>query len=848
MSADRHNPPQGTGDRLLGRRIGPYVLRRVIAAGGMGTVYEATQANPPRTVALKMMREGLLSPSARRRFEYEARILARLQHPGIAQVIDAGTFQESEDSEDGTSAESRGSEAQKPYIVMEYVPEALPITDHATSKNLDIRARLELFLQVCEAVHYAHRRGIIHRDLKPSNILVDGSGRVAVIDFGVARLTEGEQALTTRHTEIRQILGTLQYMSPEQCGADLFDIDIRSDVYSLGVVLYELLSGQLPYDVRSGALLEALRFVQEAEPRRPSSLRAELRGDLETLLLAALEKDRALRYQSASDLQADIRRYLSGDLLAARPASPLRRALRLARRHPQASIVLAMAALATTGFLGYQLLWFYPQVQAQHVRALEATKASIEAREEASAQAALAARRLEQVGRLSDSKTLADLRDAAEGLWPAYPERIPEFTAWLREAEELAGRLPLHRRTLEELREEAPVAASGPPEEPRSEQAAVRWETELLTKLVADLEAFAAEPSGLIHEVRGRLTFAERIAARSLEEHRAAWRLAVHSIADRNVCPQYQGLQIEPQCGLVPIGPDPQSGFWEFCLLQTGTLPDRDATGHIHLTDETGMILVLLPGGSFQMGCERPSAERPEGAPNVDPGARRIEGPIHAVTLKPFFISKYEMTQGQWKRTTGENPSYNNDSFGLEDVTPLHPVEHISWHDCVRVLPRLKLRLPTEAEWEYAARGGTTTVYWTGNDRRSTVGSGNFLDNRGAMRWVYSLNHDTWLDDGWIAHAPVGSFRANPFGLYDVQGNVYEWCRDSVGDYDITYRDGTAYESFEPTGKIIRSASYFQSSQYVRTGGRPASSPELRSGREGVRPAADLEGWDYGTP
>jgi tetratricopeptide (TPR) repeat protein len=300
-------------------RIGHYHIKRVIASGGMGTVYEATQENPRRVVALKVMKHGIASRSALRRFEYESQILARLHHPGIAQVFEAGTH------DDGTGP--------VPYFVMEYIPNAMPITDFAMDKKLNARARLELFARVCEAVHHGHQKSVIHRDLKPGNILVDSRGQVKIIDFGVARSTDSDLALTTLQTSVGQLIGTLQYMSPEQCQADPHDLDIRSDTYALGVVLYELLSGRLPYDLTGVPIAEASRLVREQNPTRPSTINRSLRGDVETILSKALEKERDRRYQSALEIAQDIRRYLGGEAILARPPSLLYQLRILTRRH-----------------------------------------------------------------------------------------------------------------------------------------------------------------------------------------------------------------------------------------------------------------------------------------------------------------------------------------------------------------------------------------------------------------------------------------------------------------------------------------------------------------------------------
>jgi len=325
-------------ESLAGQRIGSTVLVRLLARGGMGAVYEAVQDSPRRPVAVKIVRGGFDSPRLVRRFEYEAEILAHLRHPHIAQVHEVG-------------AHRLPTAERIPYFVMELVPEARALTLYAVDEDLDVRQRLELFRAVCETIHFGHQRGVIHRDIKPGNILVDANGTPKVIDFGIARATDADLAVTTIRTRVGQIVGTLQYMSPEQCAADSAALDLRSDVYSLGVVLYELLCGRLPYSFDTTAVHEAVRVVQDAPPRRPSAVTSAVRGDLETIVLKALEKDPARRYASAAELADDIRRYLDDEPIAARRPTFLHQVRLFARRRRAlfvASIAILVSLVAAT--------------------------------------------------------------------------------------------------------------------------------------------------------------------------------------------------------------------------------------------------------------------------------------------------------------------------------------------------------------------------------------------------------------------------------------------------------------------------------------------------------------------
>ncbi len=310
--------PDGEGGARPGARFGRYTIIGRIAQGGMGSVYEATQDRPRRTVALKVIRADVTSPALIRRFNHEVEALGRLHHRGIAQVFDAGT--------------AETADGAVPYFAMELI-HGSTVTEYAARRHLDFRERLELLWRVCDAVHHAHDKGVIHRDLKPSNILVDETGEPKILDFGVARVTNSDLEATTLLTGIGQLVGTLPYMSPEQVKADPDSLDRRSDVYALGVLAYELLTGVMPYDVRDKPVAEIARIILEDDPVRLSVHDEGLAGDVETIVQKALEKEMSRRYSTAADLAADIRRHLNDQPIKARTRTSFDQLVRFARRN-----------------------------------------------------------------------------------------------------------------------------------------------------------------------------------------------------------------------------------------------------------------------------------------------------------------------------------------------------------------------------------------------------------------------------------------------------------------------------------------------------------------------------------
>lgn len=313
-------------------RIGRYRVLSRLGAGGMGVVYLAEQDNPRRQVALKVIASGQASRQALRRFEHEAQILGRLHHPGIAQVYEAGVH----DSGDGA----------QPYFAMELV-RGQPLLQYCAQSQADRRVRLELFIAICDAVQHAHQQGVIHRDLKPANILVEETGTTAgdgpdpashgaqpkILDFGVARMIDSGVQSTTMHTAADQLIGTVAYMSPEQMSGATEQIDTRSDVFALGVILFEMLSGRLPHDVSGKSIPELIRTLSEHEPAALSSIDRSYRGDLDTIAGKAMEREPARRYESAGALAADVRRFLDDQPIRARPPNTIYQMRKFARRN-----------------------------------------------------------------------------------------------------------------------------------------------------------------------------------------------------------------------------------------------------------------------------------------------------------------------------------------------------------------------------------------------------------------------------------------------------------------------------------------------------------------------------------
>jgi len=433
-----------------GTVIGPYKLRQQIGEGGMGAVYMAEQSQPvQRKVALKLIKSGMDSRHVIARFEAERQALTLMDHPNIAKVLDAGT-----------------TESGRPYFVMELI-KGVPITNYCDERRLTPKQRLELFILVCQAVQHAHQKGIIHRDLKPSNVLIalyDDKPVPKVIDFGIAKATGQKLTDRTMFTEFGQVVGTLEYMSPEQAGLNQLDIDTRSDIYSLGVLLYELLTSSTPLEkkrLRDGAMLEMLRLIREEEPPKPSTrlstidempsvaanrslepkkLSGLVRGELDWIAMKCLEKDRNRRYETANGLASDVQRYLADEPVLACPPSAGYRLRKFTRRNKTVLTAGTLVFMALVlGIVGST----WQAIEATVARDAE-SKARKEERE--THDALDAAREEKEQQRRGANRELSDalvevagLREKSRTAPVGETEPWNQFRAALRRAEGLAG-------------------------------------------------------------------------------------------------------------------------------------------------------------------------------------------------------------------------------------------------------------------------------------------------------------------------------------------------------------------------------------------------------------------------
>jgi len=886
LRAQRQGTPaneSAAGVGALPERVGPYRILSILGAGGMGTVYLAEQEEPvARRVALKVIKLGMDTRTVLARFAAERQALALMDHTSIAKVFDAGITTEG-----------------RPYFVMEYV-QGVPITRYCDDHCLSIDERLAVFRQVCSGVQHAHHKGVIHRDLTPNNVLVtvqDGRPLAKIIDFGLARAVDHRATQRTLFTERGVILGTPEYMSPEQAGLDALDIDVRTDVYTLGVLLYELLTGSLPFasaTLRAAGYDRMCAIIQAQEPEKPSAkvtkhargseqlaqlrgtaadrLLRRLRGDLDWVVMKCLEKDRNRRYATVSELAADVQRHLDNEPVVARAPSMSYRLVKFVRRYRLPLAVAVTVAFALFSALAVSVhFWLDADAQAREARRQEGIAS--QKTQEATANATVALARKREFDQLASVVQLRRLLETRARLHPPWPEQLDALRSWTADARSLLATRPAIEATVAALRERrettsssaaAGVAAGDQRQEAADDAGAAagseRFLLETLEQLLTDLAELVTE----LPEIEKRSSWAEKIAAMT-ERHPnagATWAEARAAIAraDGVVASFWYGehpIDLKPQMGLVPIGMNPATRLWEFYELRSAwdgvsdpaTIPvprhvdDGDRHGHIPVGDSTGIVFVLVPGGTFTFGAQNQAPR----AANYDPQAL----PFHVtqvVTLSPFFLARHELTQGQWRRLTGEVPSNYGAGKTISGqlITWANPVERVDWHACDRCLSRHGLMLPTEVQWEYAGRAGASTPWWTGADRQTLVGAANLADQTAKDGGAFWEAIDDWpeLRDGFVVHAPVDALRANAFGLHHVHGNVFEWCADWFGPSTVPVREGDGLrlvEEGKSSFRTWRGGSCFDTAAKARFGDRNGNDPSSRLREAGLRAARRLD-------
>ncbi|MCB9883502.1 MAG: SUMF1/EgtB/PvdO family nonheme iron enzyme [Planctomycetes bacterium] len=743
--------------RTTGRAIGPYVLTRILGEGGMGTVYEATrrELGSKARVALKLIRSDVRSEHARARFDAERSALQRLSHPNVARLLDAGL-----------------DEQGHPYFTMEFVDGA-SITTFCDELQLDRPARLALFEGICRGIEHAHQRGILHRDLKPSNVLVtriDGGPVPKIIDFGIARFLDEDVELDRLTAETDLLLGTPQYMSPEQADPDTREVDTRSDIYGLGALLYELLSGSPPFrreDFQNQGIAQVRRILREVDPRPPIGRTKETLTDLDWITLRALHKDPERRYPSVGALLGDLERLSNHLPVEATPPSRIDRARKFARRHRFAlsATALILIALATACAL----------IFTSWTRARAAAREAIEARDVERA--------------TSDPLRVRFLVHEARKPWPSeatLEANLAWVDGWLGETDSILSR------------------------------------------------ASFAELRSLRTEVASRRAV--------LETTWPLWERCHESLRETR---EFASFEFAPHPHLIPLGIelDRSRAFghvfdplWIFAVGGTGSLPLRvdehgepvplGEPGFTRMDDDTATLLILVPRGTCFMGAQVEDSQAPGYDVRCEGRQQSNELPVVPVSLEPFLISRYEITQAQYTKFL-EATGRSREIMLVDSGPPRQPVGGIDWRDAKVFCDWAGLELPSEAQWEYACRAGTTTSSWNGDG----------IDDLARVSW-FRGNSTRALHavDSW----PADTSPANPWGLYHMLGNVDEWPLDS---YYLTHEgvhpDGTARVFHGDNNRGLRGGSVLSISRDTRVALRYLSG-NFQEYHQGFRPVMNL--------
>lgn len=867
-----------------GRDFGAYRLLQPLGRGGMGTVYAALQRSLQRVVALKLLSPEAVGERAMWRFQREARLLAQLDHPGIVKGIDSGVVDGQpyfamelvagaslarvlEHLAAGAATERDGGAIAR--CVRERADAIEPQGAGAVAWSLPAaprRAMVAIAAEVATALASAHAAGVVHRDVKPSNILIRRDGAVRIADFGIAHRADAAALTATG-----DLAGTPSYMAPEQLRGDA--VDHRADVFALGVVLYEALTLRLPFPGRT--VTERLAAL-DAAPLPASRFLEGLGRDLSAVLATALAASPTARYRSMGEFAVDLRAILAGQPVRARPPGLVEAMWRSARRRPWLVVATLLLVVAVVGLVGIDLAG-RRQVRAESEKVAAALADVHRLALGVRLDAAIAAAATFRVARHEDVPAMQRwLADHAAPLQSELPslqamlsrlrdEALPYGEA--EHARDIAGhpalavlaRIDDERSFLDEVlaREpgrESAVARQQLLQQARDEQqrtldgvrswrlvsAERQFLHDQVAALVGRLQEFAVGPRSTVAQVEAQRAWAERSHRRTVVEAAALWERAAAEVA---ADARFHGLQLRPQRDLVPLAKDPASGLWEFVHLRSGEpgaeLPERGADGRLRPSVGMGIVFVLLPGGPATIGAQRQEVS----APHHDPMAQPEEGPVAVVTLPPFFCSKYETTAEQWSRLVtrdsaameaSDRYSRSRDGGGL-----CRPVDSVSQNRALRVLGDHGLQLPSEEQWEYACRAGTSTPFWFGSRARA-VECANFADGQARRSGLPTPDDD--LDDGFPRAAPVGSFAANPFGLHDMLGNINEIVAGRISGRLTVAVPGTRLreQRYDDLGCLARGGCYRSPLAFLRASARRdmmvPDQAQVDTGLRAVRP------------
>ncbi len=769
------------GSNTLGR----IVVEEEIACGGMGAILRVRDAVLRRTLAMKVIRgqKGASStgevpgvaPELVDRFLAEAEVTGRLEHPGVVPVHELGV-----------DAEGR-LYFTMPLVGGRTFAEVIRLVHDPESSWTRTRALLVL-QKVCETMSYAHDAGFIHRDLKPANVMVGEYGEVYVMDWGLARERgapsedegKGESPDRTRPidddsafvTREGAILGTPFYMPPEQARGER--VDAASDIHAVGAMLYHLLAGDAPYSVpgKSPSSEQVLADLRRGPPAPIGTRASDLAPELAAICEKAMAREAEDRYADMADFARDLQAFLEGRVVRAhRTGAWIELRKWVGRNRAVATATAAALIVVLLGAFG--------------VAAAERRSAD-----------------------LSRSFLIFYLEQEESALWPAVPEKVPAMETWLADAEDMGSRIE--------------TAIAGLTGDPRVLEARREGMRDALAR-IHELE----------EDVRRRIEFARTVEERSITSAgaREAWTEAIAAVDASEFYQRCGPFHLEPQLGLLPLGENPATGLWEFWQVGTGSPPEEDPDWNpdwvsfgspgtpnrfriVESPDEatsvptegSALVFVLLPpANGFLVGSQK---DDPAG-PNFEPrlaGQELVFRP-YPVDIEPFFVSKYEFTQGQWQRIFGSNPSVLSPSFhgyGDRSENPIgwtHPVNYTDGVPTVELLARIRLRLPTEEEWEYAARADTHTTYWFGDDPDNLEGVANVWGGKGDVAATYVTPAQGGIrarpanfDDHYLSSHPVGVFRASPFGLHDIYGNIRETCLTRTAGIERPGASGSRFE------------------------------------------------------